>query len=366
MPSRSARRRCARHRSPRSSARSAFARPVHGPCDYVPFVRSLRLPRRAGDAPDDDATRSSGCRPGTRRATAEPPFDTNYQTVIDQYFTDLGRGESERSAQRLRRRRRTYYDNARPGDSITTNQTYGGIVRPTRHGVPGERLHRSDSATTAHCLTDAQLADRDRPRDHRVNGWPTSATHMFFIFTPRGCRELLRLGPTAAPIPATARTTPTTAPAAARVDLREPAVSELQRRSVRRVTATPAAPERRRRRRHVLSVASHEHNEAITDPEVRHRLVGRRRPHGRRERGQVRLVLRRRSRARAARSTTRRSTATTTTSSSSGATTAARVWRRTRSDTALPSSSRRTAATGRRSRSRAPTSAGPPRSSSTA
>ncbi len=128
----------------------------------------------------------------------QPAYGTNYQSVIDQYFTDLPRravscptSTGPRRSSATARERRDNCTGSRAPPSRRTRCTAGSYVdtrrRSRRTGAPiRSGMRRTVSST-------AQLDHRDQPRDDPATGLDeASATHMFFIYTPRGVRELLQ------------------------------------------------------------------------------------------------------------------------------------------------------------------------------
>jgi hypothetical protein len=128
-----------------------------------------------------------------------PVYDANYKSLIGQYFQDLeadGGFLSNVYGPNVQ-----YCDGASFGDDncngiaannhITTNTTYGGSWTDTQ-AFPTSGCSDPFGLTTV-CLSDAQLIDEIQ-HAISVNGWSASSTHMFFIFTPRGAQTCVEDG----------------------------------------------------------------------------------------------------------------------------------------------------------------------------
>ncbi len=122
-----------------------------------------------------------------------PPYSADYQNLIARYFQDL---EADSGLLTNVYGTDTQLCSGAPiglssctgvaaDDFITTDVTYGGTWTDTRAFPPsGCDDPRGDTTV---CLTDQQLIDEI---DHAIAanglGWSKSATHMFFVYTPRG------------------------------------------------------------------------------------------------------------------------------------------------------------------------------------
>ena len=191
-------------------------------------------------------------------------------------------------------------------DGIQYNSTFGGSFTDTNR-VPGQRLPALRRAAR---VPDRRAApDRDQQRDREPGLGQERHEHVLHVHGAER-RQLLRLE---------------------RQHVRVHGLLRLPRHRPARARSTPTSRTRGSRRgcdegqypngssNHAdptINVTSHEHNEAITDPQLNAWYDAA----GQRERRQVRLELRRGLRARTAPSTTRRSTGTTTSCSRSGRT----------------------------------------------
>ena len=132
--------------------------------------------------------------PGYTSFDGQPVYDTNYKSLIAQYFQDLQADSGFLS--NVYGPGVQYCDGASFGDDncnsvlpanhITTNSTYGGSWTDTQ-AFPTSDCTDPFGLTTV-CLSDAQLT-AEIQHAISVNGWSASATNMFFIFTPRGVQS---------------------------------------------------------------------------------------------------------------------------------------------------------------------------------
>lgn len=119
------------------------------------------------------------------------PFSTNYQSLVNRYFQDLHADSGKYT--NVNGVAIQYCDGAAflatncngvPGaNHITTNVTLGGSVVAT-NAFPSSGCD-DPLGNPAPCLTDAQLVTQINSVI-TAQGWTKSATHMFFIYTPRG------------------------------------------------------------------------------------------------------------------------------------------------------------------------------------
>jgi IPT/TIG domain len=122
-----------------------------------------------------------------------PPYSAGYQSLIARYFQDL---EADSGLLTNVYGTDTQFCSGAPiglsscsgvaaDDFITTNVTYGGSWTDTQD-FPASGCDDPLGNTTV-CLTDQQLIDEI---DHAIAtnglGWSASATHKFFVYTPRG------------------------------------------------------------------------------------------------------------------------------------------------------------------------------------
>jgi hypothetical protein len=120
-------------------------------------------------------------------------YSTGYQSLIARYFQDL---EADSGLRTNVYGATTQYCSGAPiglstctgvgaDDFITTDVTYGGTWMDTR-GFPASGCNDPLGKTTV-CLSDQQLVDEI---GHAIAtnglGWLKSATHIFFVYTPRG------------------------------------------------------------------------------------------------------------------------------------------------------------------------------------
>jgi hypothetical protein len=114
--------------------------------------------------------------PPTMQNGASSFFSAQYQTLNDRYFNDVG-------GNGLYNNNTQYY------------QTIGGITRHIKNisslagtwvdtGAFPSRIC-TDSATPGNCLTDSQI-QAEVTHARAVNGWARNARNMFFVFTPKG------------------------------------------------------------------------------------------------------------------------------------------------------------------------------------
>jgi hypothetical protein len=129
----------------------------------------------------------------------QAPYSTNYQSLIARYFSDLqadsglltnvyGPGTQYCDGTIFGARNCNGVD---PADRITTDVTYGGSWVDTR-AFPANGC-TDPFGDAPHCLTDAQLVDEIQHAID-VNGWTASATNMFFVYTPRGVQTCVDSG----------------------------------------------------------------------------------------------------------------------------------------------------------------------------
>jgi hypothetical protein len=121
----------------------------------------------------------------------EAPYSAAYQGLIAQFFQDL---QADSGLLTNVYGTDAQYCGAAPiglsdcegvpaANHITTDVTYGGTYTDTQ-AFPASGCD-DPFGEAAHCLTDAQLIDEIQ-HAIGVNGWTASATNMFFIYTPRG------------------------------------------------------------------------------------------------------------------------------------------------------------------------------------
>jgi hypothetical protein len=132
--------------------------------------------------------------PGYTSFDGQSVYDTNYKSLVAQYFQDLQADSGLLS--NVYGANVQYCDGApfgasdcngvAPGNHITTSTTYGGSWTDTQN-FPSSGC-TDPFGLTAVCLSDAQLVDEIQHAIN-VNGWSASATNMFFIFTPRGVQS---------------------------------------------------------------------------------------------------------------------------------------------------------------------------------
>ena len=132
--------------------------------------------------------------PGYTSFDGQAVYDTNYKSLVGQYFQDLQADSGFLS--NVYGPNVQYCDGASfgadncdgvaPGNHITTNTTYGGSWTDTQNFPSGDCTDPFGLTTV--CLSDAQLI-AEIQHAISVNGWSASATHMFFIFTPRGVQS---------------------------------------------------------------------------------------------------------------------------------------------------------------------------------
>ena len=121
------------------------------------------------------------------------PYSSNYQSLVNRYFQDLAADSGKYT--NVNGAAIQYCNgpslfatncNGQPGaNHITTDVTFGGTWTDTQ-AFPASGC--TDAlGNPAVCLTDGQLVDEI---NHAIGtnglGWTKSATHMFFIYTPRG------------------------------------------------------------------------------------------------------------------------------------------------------------------------------------
>ena len=122
-----------------------------------------------------------------------PAYSAGYQSLIARYFQDL---EADSGLLTNVYGTDTQFCSGAPiglssctgvaaDDFITTDVTYGGTWTDTR-AFPASGCADPLGKTTV-CLTDQQLIDEI---NHAIGtnglGWSKSATHVFFVYTPRG------------------------------------------------------------------------------------------------------------------------------------------------------------------------------------
>jgi hypothetical protein len=160
-------------------------------CDYVPFCAQVTY--HGGPVMNTSTTHAIYWLPsGYTSGDGMQPYDTNYQSVIAQYFTDL---ETVSGALSNVYGVDTQYCNgvsfgasscsgALPGNLVTTNQTYGGAYVDTSTPFPADGC-TDPTSEAAHCLSDAQLQTEI---SHVINvmGWPKGTSNIYFLFTPEG------------------------------------------------------------------------------------------------------------------------------------------------------------------------------------
>jgi len=123
----------------------------------------------------------------------QPAYSANYQSLIARFFQDLEADSGRLS--KVYGAATQYCDGAAmfatsctgvpAGNHITTNVTYGGSWTDTQ-AFPASGC-TDPTGNDAPCLTDAQLRSEIQ---HAIStnglGWTASATHIFFVYTPRG------------------------------------------------------------------------------------------------------------------------------------------------------------------------------------
>jgi hypothetical protein len=130
------------------------------------------------------------------------PYSSNYQSLIARYFQDLEADSGLLT--NVYGADTQYCSNAPIGlascpgvaadDFITTDVTYGGTWTDTQN-FPASGCN-DPFAEASHCLTDDQLTTEIQ---HAIavnsgNGWAASATSMFFVYTPRGVQTCVDSG----------------------------------------------------------------------------------------------------------------------------------------------------------------------------
>jgi hypothetical protein len=121
-----------------------------------------------------------------------PPYDANYQTIIQQWFTDLQASSGQRS--NVFGVDTQYCDGvtfgvdncsgAAPGNMVTTNQTWGGSYTAT-NAFPSDGC-TDPTGEAAHCLTDAQLQTEVAFALAQNPSWPRDTSNIYFLLTPEG------------------------------------------------------------------------------------------------------------------------------------------------------------------------------------
>jgi len=103
-------------------------------------------------------------------------FSAQYQTLLDRYFGDVGgNGLYKNNTQyyQIKGSKKTFIKNV---------STFSGSWTDT--GAFPSRIC-TDSATPGNCLTDSQI-QAEVSHAISVNGWKANAKNMFFVFTPKG------------------------------------------------------------------------------------------------------------------------------------------------------------------------------------
>jgi hypothetical protein len=199
----------------------------------------------------------------------QPVYDANYKSLIARYFQDLQADSGFLT--NVYGPNVQYCDGAvsgaedcngvAAGNHITTNTTYGGSWTDTQN-FPASGCSDPLSMTTV-CLTDAQLI-AEIQHAISVNGWSASATNMFFIFTPRGVQSCVDVFCAYDFYCAYHSNVGTGSHALIYANMPYPKFSTDPNLDVCDVGEHPNGDLADA----VLNVTSHEHNEAITDPEV--------------------------------------------------------------------------------------------------
>jgi hypothetical protein len=132
--------------------------------------------------------------PGYTSFDSQPVYDTNYKSLVARYFQDLQADSGFLS--NVYGPNVQYCDGASfgaddcnsvaPANHITTNTTYGGSWTDTQNFPASDCT--DPFGLTSVCLSDTQL-QTEIQHAISVNGWTASATNMFFIFTPRGVQS---------------------------------------------------------------------------------------------------------------------------------------------------------------------------------
>jgi hypothetical protein len=104
------------------------------------------------------------------------PFPSGYQSTIEQYFTDVAHDSG--GTDNVYGISTQYFDNTGP---IAYNATFAGSVLDT-HPYPANGC--TDSWPTTLCLSDTQLRT-EITNEITANGWPKNTSTMYFIFTPQ-------------------------------------------------------------------------------------------------------------------------------------------------------------------------------------
>jgi hypothetical protein len=146
------------------------AGPVHGqihgvvPHTTQPLVGAPRLAKAIGSI-------------GTA-SHAVLTFDASYQTVINQYFTDVAADSA--GGNNVYSAGTQYYDN--PGTvHIQYQSTFGGSY-VAKDPLPANGC---DDGADTYCLTDQQL-QTEIQKALTAKGWQGGLSHMFFLMTPEG------------------------------------------------------------------------------------------------------------------------------------------------------------------------------------
>jgi hypothetical protein len=172
------------HQVSRTSSRA-------NPCDYVGFCAPVTY--HGGVVMHSSTTHAIYWLPtGYTSGDGMAPYDTNYQSIIAQYFTDL---ETASGALSNVYGVDTQYcdgvsvgasncNGASAGNLVTTTQAYGGSYVDTATAFPSDGC-TDPTGEAAHCLTDAQL-QTEIAHVISVMGWPKGTSNIYFLYTPEG------------------------------------------------------------------------------------------------------------------------------------------------------------------------------------
>jgi hypothetical protein len=167
-----------------NAIRGTTVRTANGVAHYLPTVAHQSKPKsiqnlnyHGGKIMKKSFTYAIYWDPPTLQNGNPSFFSAQYQTIINRYFNDVG-GQPIKSLYG----NNTQYYQSPPLVHIKNISSLAGTFVDT-HAFPASGC--TDSATPGNCLSDSQIqAEVSHARS--VNGWSAGAKNMFFVFTPKG------------------------------------------------------------------------------------------------------------------------------------------------------------------------------------